>query len=98
MEAMMFSRISAVERVNYSNSGPRRRTTVAEIAEAVTATAKSKVIIQLPAGGDPRLLGSVAAFQYSSQMDDLVALLLLQSAQGSHGGDIAEGDGGSGTS
>lgn len=82
MEAMMFIRISASERVNLFNIGPEDEgTTVAEIAEAVTATAKSKVIIQYT-GGDRGWVGDVPRFQYSvKKLDDLGWRSFSSSAQ-----------------
>ena len=65
IEAMLFIRKSVSERVNLFNIGPEDEgATVAEIAEAVAATAKSEVIIQYT-GGDRGWVGDVPRFQYS---------------------------------
>lgn len=82
IEAMLFIRKSASERVNLFNIGPQDEgTTVAEIAEAVAATAKSEVIIQYT-GGDRGWVGDVPRFQYSvRKLADLGWRSLSSSAQ-----------------
>jgi UDP-glucose 4-epimerase len=67
IQAMLFIRKTANGKINLFNIGPEDEgTTVAEIAQAVAATAKSEVAVRY-AGGDRGWVGDVPRFQYSVQ-------------------------------
>jgi UDP-glucose 4-epimerase len=67
IDAMLFIRNSAGERVNLFNIGPEDEgATVAEIAGAVVAGVNSNVVIRYT-GGDRGWVGDVPRFRYSVQ-------------------------------